>query len=113
MSLLEAMAAGKPIVATSIGSQKEVASHGDLIWLVRPADAHSLTEGILRLVEDPPFMARLAANARAVYERCYTEERMLQSYRRLYCDLLGVNCGLQSAPGGQSPMCYRRETQSN
>ena len=37
-------------------------------------------------------MARLGANARTVYESCYTETRMLQSYRQLYFDLLRAKC---------------------
>ena len=35
-------------------------------------------------------MARLGNNARTVYENFYTEDRMLQSYRRLYFDLLAA-----------------------
>ncbi len=42
IALLEAMAAGKPIIATSIGSQREVASRADMARLVRPADALAL-----------------------------------------------------------------------
>jgi glycosyltransferase involved in cell wall biosynthesis len=88
IALLEAMAAGKPIIATSIGSQREVSSHADMALLVRPADAPSLSESILRLVADRALMARLGNNARTVYENFYTENRMLQSYRKLYLDLL-------------------------
>jgi glycosyltransferase involved in cell wall biosynthesis len=90
ISLLEAMAAGKPIVATSIGSQREVAAYGEVACLVPPADAQSLCESILRLAQDPALMARLGANARAVYQSHYTEERMLRSYRQLYLELLGA-----------------------
>jgi glycosyltransferase involved in cell wall biosynthesis len=88
IALLEAMAAGKPIVATSIGSQREVSSHGEVGLFVRPADAVSLAEGILRLAGDQALMTRLGNNARAVFENYYTEDRMLQSYRRFYLDLL-------------------------
>jgi len=88
IALLEAMAAGKPIVATSIGSQREVSSHGEVGLFVRPADAICLAEAILRLAGDPALMTRLGNNARSVYENFYTEDRMLQSYRRFYLDLL-------------------------
>ena len=87
ISLLEAMAAAKPIIATSIGSQREVAGHGEMAWLVPPADGNALRGAMLQLTADPPMMARLAANARAVYESCYTEQRMLHSYRQLYIEL--------------------------
>jgi len=90
ISLLEAMAAGKPIVATSIGSQREVASRGEMACLVPPADTQSLCESITRLAADPVRMSRLGANARAVYSNHYTEGEMLQSYRQVYLDILGV-----------------------
>lgn len=91
ISLLEAMVAGKPIITTSIGSQREVASHGEMALLVPPGDTLALSEAIFRLAGNPGLMVRLGANARSVYESFYTEGRMLQSYRRLYLDLLAKN----------------------
>jgi glycosyltransferase involved in cell wall biosynthesis len=90
IALLEAMAAGKPIIASSIGSQREVASHADMARLVRPADSRALSEAIVRLAGDEDLMARLGRTARAVYEGRYTESRMLHSYRQLYFDLLSA-----------------------
>jgi glycosyltransferase involved in cell wall biosynthesis len=101
MALLEAMAAGKPVIATSIGSQREMASRADIAWLVRPADTLALTEAILRLAEDPALMARLGACARAAYENHYTEDRMLRSYRQLYFDLLSAKCPMQKTAACQ------------
>jgi glycosyltransferase involved in cell wall biosynthesis len=92
IALLEAMAAARPIVATSIGSQREVAAHAEMAVLVPPADALTLSQSILHLVADPALRERLAANARAVYESRYTEARMLHSYRRLYLDLVRAKC---------------------
>jgi glycosyltransferase involved in cell wall biosynthesis len=73
-----------------------VASHAEMALLVRPADACSLSESIMRLAGDQALRARLGTNARAVYEGCYTEKRMLQSYRQLYFDLLGASCPLEA-----------------
>src|SRR5215472_3906635 len=90
IALLEAMAAGKPIIATSIGSQREVAAHADMARLVPPADARALSEAIVRLAGDEALMTRLGMTARAVYESCYTDTRMLRAYRQLYLDLLSA-----------------------
>ena len=87
ISLLEAMAAGKPIIATSIGSHREVAAQGAMAMLVPPADGPAIAGAIQQLAGDPSLMAGLAARARALFESRYTEERMLKSYRRLYLRL--------------------------
>jgi glycosyltransferase involved in cell wall biosynthesis/ribosomal protein S18 acetylase RimI-like enzyme len=95
ISLLEAMAAGKAIVATSIGSQREVAALGDIISLARPGDAGSLKNAIIAVAADPARMSRMAANARTVYELHYTEHRMLSRYRELYSDLLHLSADVR------------------
>jgi glycosyltransferase involved in cell wall biosynthesis len=97
ISLLEAMAAGKPIIATAIGSQREVAAHGEMACLVPPADATALKDAILRLARDSVLRVRLAANAQAIYGSDYTEERMLRDYRRLYLELVRTAGPLPSA----------------
>lgn len=91
ISLLEAMAAGKPIITTTIGSNKEVASKGEALYLVPPGDANSLREAILQLAQDATLARSLGKIARSVYEGYYTENRMLHSYMRLYSDLLRTN----------------------
>jgi glycosyltransferase involved in cell wall biosynthesis len=98
IALLEAMAAGKPIIASSIGSHREVASHAYMARLVRPADARALSEAIAQLSGDEALMARLGRTARAVYENCYTEDRMLHSYKQLYFDLLSEKCPAEAEP---------------
>jgi ribosomal protein S18 acetylase RimI-like enzyme len=97
IALLEAMAARKPIVATSIGSHRELASQGDIARLVPPADPKALAEGIQRLTADPLLMAHLAAGAQALFTRRYTENRMLEAYRHLYLDLLAQKSSPEAA----------------
>jgi glycosyltransferase involved in cell wall biosynthesis/ribosomal protein S18 acetylase RimI-like enzyme len=91
MSLLEAMAAGKPIVATSIGSNRELTSQGDVARLVPPADSWALAAAIHSLARDPARRARLAAEARSLFAARYTEDRMLNEYRQLYQSLIKRN----------------------
>ena len=92
IALLEAMAAGKPIIATKIGSHRELASQAEIACLVPPSDASALCKAILQLAADPALRARLANNARGLYENRYTEDGMLNSYRQLYFDLLEEKC---------------------
>lgn len=102
IALLQAMAAGKAIIATTIGSQREVSTHGEIAHLVPPGDATALCEAITLMAQRPDLAARLGATARSVFEHRYTEERMLASYRQLYFDLLNAKCPAAQAAVGKS-----------
>lgn len=99
ISLLEAMAAGKPIIATSIGSHREVASQAEMAHLVPPANPAALAEAIMQFARDPALRAHLAAGARSLFEARYTEERMLNDYRQLYLELLEPKTAIRGACG--------------
>jgi glycosyltransferase involved in cell wall biosynthesis len=53
LSILEAMAAGLPIVATDVGGVPDAFSHGDGGFIVPPQNADALADAILRLAGDP------------------------------------------------------------
>lgn len=80
IALLEAMAASKPIVATTIGSNMEVIEHEQDGLLVPTKSPDTLAEAILRLAINPELRNRLARIAREKFVNQYTEERMVQSY---------------------------------
>ena len=88
IALLEAMAAGKPIIATSIGSHRELACQAEIARLVRPADAAALCEAILQVRGDAALRNSLGTTARSLFESYYSEERMLNAYKQLYFDLV-------------------------
>jgi len=69
-SMLEAMAAGLPIVATAVGGVPEVIEDGVNGLLVPPRDPVSLAGAILRILRDPEFAKRLAVAGR---ERAHSE----------------------------------------
>lgn len=87
IALLEAMAAGKPIVTTTIGTNLEVVQDGVSGLLVPPKQPYALAEAIMHLFESPEFRGRLGVGARLRYEEGYTEERMIQGYMQLYAEL--------------------------
>jgi glycosyltransferase involved in cell wall biosynthesis len=97
ISLLEAMAAGKPIVASRIGSHVEVLSQANTAKLVTPADVRALSDAILDLICDQEMMIRLGTNARRQFELGYTEGRMLSAYCDLYRSLLHTNLAAKAA----------------
>jgi glycosyltransferase involved in cell wall biosynthesis len=86
------MAAGKPIITTTIGSNLEVASQKDTALLVSPGEPRALAQAITHSLEDPGLRSKLGNNARKVFESRYTEQRMLDSYMQLYLDLLKAKC---------------------
>ena len=82
--ILEAMAAGKPIVATRSGGPQEVVEDGRTGLLVPPADADLLAAKICELLCDPGRAAALGRAARAKVENTFSLERMVREYEHLY-----------------------------
>ncbi len=62
--LLEAMAAGTPVVASDLPGYRNVASTGDEAHLVAPGDPAALAGGLLRVIEDKDLAARLSKSGR-------------------------------------------------
>lgn len=58
--LLEAMALGKPVVATNIDGYASVATHGQEAWLVPPRDVRQLTEALITLAKDENLRKKMA-----------------------------------------------------
>jgi glycosyltransferase involved in cell wall biosynthesis len=64
----EAMAHGRPVVATAVGGLADAVEDGVTGLLVPPRDARALREAIVRLLEDAELRARLGAAARRAAE---------------------------------------------
>lgn len=88
VSLLEAMAAGRAVVTTTIGSNREVTRDGAVASLVPPKDPRALAGAIRRLVADPARRDELGMLAQQEQRSRYTMSRMLDSYLAEYDGLL-------------------------
>lgn len=88
ISVLEAMAAAKGIVATNVGESAYVLAHGVDGLLCEPGDIEGMAAAILTLAADPGLRKGLgSAAARTVAERL-TVEHMTRAYEELYLNVL-------------------------
>jgi glycosyltransferase involved in cell wall biosynthesis len=86
LTLLEAMAAGVPVIASRVGEIPSVLSNGNGI-LIDVGDSASLAEGIVRLLDDQVFSNDISASARVHVVRSYSSSTMAAAYRQLYKEL--------------------------
>ena len=87
-TLLEAMAAGLPVVATRVGGNPELVSDGTSGLLVPPRDKDALVEALSVYVESRELRRRHGAEGRQRILREFTVERMAAGYAGLYRDEL-------------------------
>jgi glycosyltransferase involved in cell wall biosynthesis len=89
-ALIEAMAAGVPIVATRVGGIPEAIEHERSGILVAPQDDRALAAGIARLIKRPQIASRLADAARQSAESRFSFDRMVNEFQQLYFDELAA-----------------------
>jgi glycosyltransferase involved in cell wall biosynthesis len=89
-SLLDAMACGKPIVATRAGGIPEVVVDGETGFLVPPRDHHAMADAIVRLLQDPALRERMGAAGLTRVRKRFTSEVMVSNTVRVYQRLLGT-----------------------
>jgi glycosyltransferase involved in cell wall biosynthesis len=82
-AVIEAMAAGLPVVASDVGGIPEVVRDGVTGRLVTPDDPRALADAVIGLMDDPAGAAGLGAAARAGVER-YSIDRMVDAFEELY-----------------------------
>ena len=84
ITILEAMAAGVPVVATGVGGTPEVLADGAAGVLVPARSPSRLAQAAIALAGDRRARARLAAVGRRRLESSFTVQRMVAEYLRLY-----------------------------
>lgn len=87
MSLLEAMAAGCPVIATAVGGIPDVVRDGENGLLVPPGQPGALADALRRLLADRALAERLGREARATIAAHYTLERSLERLEQIYAGL--------------------------
>jgi len=85
---LEAMAEGRPVVATAVEGMPEAVEHNVSGYLVPPGDPAALAESIAILAADPEAARRIGAKGRNMATRRHSPERMARETESIYRDLL-------------------------
>lgn len=83
-ALIEAMSCGLPVIATSVGGNKEVIQHGVNGLLVPTSSAHDLSQAIIQILSDEKMSARLGGNARKSVLARYTLDYVIEQYLPIY-----------------------------
>ena len=89
MALLEAMSAGVPVIASSVGGIPDIVKDGENGLLIRSGDFTGLSKAIERLLREPALRSLLASKASSLIERRYGMERWILRLDSIYQDLMG------------------------
>jgi glycosyltransferase involved in cell wall biosynthesis len=82
--VLEAMAQGKPVVATTVGGTPELVADGETGLLVPPDDADALAAALARVLADEDYARRLGEAGKARVEREFSAERAAERVLGIY-----------------------------
>jgi glycosyltransferase involved in cell wall biosynthesis len=99
MTVLEAMAASRPVVATRVGAIPKVVEDGQTGLLVEPGDVFGLRGAIYRLLSNPDLRRRLGQQARARVLQHYTSDIMALRYAELYQQVLAQRATVAAGAG--------------
>ena len=90
VALIEALAAGRPVVATRVGGTPDLLADGRHGLLVPAGDPEALAQALLRVLAQPDEAAARARTGQAHVLRHHTTARLLRDVDRLYRELLGA-----------------------
>ncbi len=88
-SILEAMRAGLPVVATNVGGCKESVIDGETGFLVAKEDPTELRDRLKLLIDSPELRARMGQKGRKRFEENFTFERMYERTLQVYREAMG------------------------
>lgn len=93
LSVMEAMAAGRPVVATAVGGVPEIVRDGETGLLVPPGDVAALAGAMRRLARDPGLRAALGRAGGRLAAATFDVSRMAEAYDHLYRRILSRRGG--------------------
>jgi len=90
MAILEAMMAGKPVIATRVGGNPEIVIDGETGFLVPPKESHALAESLITLLKDRHLAAEFGEQGKRRAQRQFSLQTMVNAYQSLYAECLRI-----------------------
>jgi glycosyltransferase involved in cell wall biosynthesis len=87
-AVMEAMAAGVPVVATAVGGTKELITEGETGYLVAPADAGDLASRIVFALKNPSESREVAARALKFVMNRFSINQTVEAVEMLYDEMM-------------------------
>ena len=88
--IIEAMALGRPVIATALGGPLEIIKHGHNGFLIEPGDPAALAETIIILVSDEKERVRIGRNAIAHVNEHFRQEDAVRKIETIYDELMAT-----------------------
>ena len=88
LSLIEAMASGKAIIATDVGGVRDIIQDGENGLLVKSSDSESFSAKLISLLEDKDKRAALGSHGRKFAKKTFQKERLIRDVEHLYEECL-------------------------
>jgi glycosyltransferase involved in cell wall biosynthesis len=99
LTVLEAMAAGRPVVGTAVGGIPEAVRHGETGFVVPPRDPRRLAEAVIDVLANPALAKSMGEAGRARAGEAFTLDAEARQTRAQYCRVLGARCESPAADG--------------
>jgi len=90
LALLEAMAAGKPVVATAVGGNTEVIENGVNGLFAEPCNSKELAETLLKFIQDKQLSSSIAQQASEKIKKEFNLNQMIADIEQLYQELIDL-----------------------
>lgn len=96
--VVEALAAGLPVIASDHGGLVEAVRHGETGWRVPPGDPDALAHAVARAAADPAALVPMRRAARADFEARYTADRNYRLLMDIYGELTAAAAAAEARP---------------
>jgi glycosyltransferase involved in cell wall biosynthesis len=103
-AILEAMAAGRPVVATRVGGNPELVRDRETGLLVTPDDEDALVNALKTVLISPGIAREWGQNARRIAQANYRLDYAQERFAQLYLDLLAKKSLREAAVVGRTPL---------